>query len=106
MKMLVTTANKIFESLFPLKIVAGVVDVDFTQQAASRILFAIESSVCILSTNFEPLYTNMYLIGPSDGTGWRYALKLEIYGVTSEKSHTYGASLYMYLFTCLLQIWA
>ncbi len=41
------------------------------------------SSFRTLSTRFEPLYTNMYLISPSDGTVSHYTCKLEIYGATS-----------------------
>ncbi len=46
-------------------------------------LFNIEKLSCALSTRFEPLYTNMYHIDPSDGAVLRYALTLKIYGVTS-----------------------
>ncbi len=35
---------------------------------------------------FEPLYTNMYLIGPSDGAVSHYPLRLEIYGKTSAQA--------------------
>ncbi len=42
-------------------------------------LFTIESSVYTLSTHFEPLYTDMYLIGPLDSAVSRYMLKLEIH---------------------------
>ncbi len=46
-------------------------------------LFTIASSFYVLSTSFEPLYTNMYLIGPTDGTVSCYMLRLEICGATS-----------------------
>ncbi len=36
-----------------------------------------------LSTRFEPLYTNMYHKGTSDGAVSRYPLRLEIYGTIS-----------------------
>ncbi len=58
-------------------IVTEVDDIDFMQRAASRMLFIIESSFCTLLTHFEPLYTNMYLIGPSDGA---MHLGLEVMG--------------------------
>ncbi len=35
-----------------------------------------------LSTRFEPLYTNMYHMGPPDSTVLRYVLWLEIFGAT------------------------
>ncbi len=46
-------------------------------------LFTVESLFHALLTHFEPLYTNMYLIGPSDSVVLCYMLRLEIYGVTS-----------------------
>ncbi len=85
MKMLVAIRLKNFNHLFPLKIATEVDVLDFTQRDVSRMLFTIESSFCALSTCFEPLYTNMYLIGPSDGAVSRYALRLKIYEATSVK---------------------
>ncbi len=40
-------------------------------------LDCVESSVCSLLTRFEPLYTIMYLIGPSNGTVLLHALRLD-----------------------------
>ncbi len=54
-----------------------------TKWAISLMLFSIESSFHALSTCFEPLYMNMYLIGRSNDTVSRYVLRLEIYGTTS-----------------------
>ncbi len=82
LKMLVAIANKIFSHFFPLQIVTRANDLDFTRRAVSRMLFTIKSSFHALSTCFEPLYTNMYLIGPSDGAMSPYALRLEIYAAT------------------------
>ncbi len=45
-------------------------------------LFIIDSLFCTLLTHFEPLYTNMYLIGPSYDAVLRYKLRLEVYGAT------------------------
>ncbi len=45
-------------------------------------LFTVESSVHTLSIHFEPLYMNMYFIGPSNGAVLHYTLRLEIYGAT------------------------
>ncbi len=36
-----------------------------------------------LSTHFQPLYTNIYHIGPSDGAVSHYALRLKSYRATS-----------------------
>ncbi len=51
MKMLVAIANKIFQLLlnrfFPLKIVTGIDDLDFTRQAIPHMLFTIESYECV-----------------------------------------------------------
>ncbi len=65
---------------------AEVDDLDFTRRAVSNnMLFAIviDSLFYALSTHFEPLYTNIYLIGPSDGAVSWYTFRLEIYGATS-----------------------
>ncbi len=83
MEMSVAIANKIFYSLFSLKIVTGVDDLDFMRQDVSLTLFTTESSFHALSTRFEPLYTNMYLIGPSDGAVSRYTLIFKIDRATS-----------------------
>ncbi len=45
-------------------------------------LFTVESSFHAFSTHFEPLYTNMYLIGGSDGAVLHSTLGLEIYEAT------------------------
>ncbi len=45
--------------------------------------FTIERAFHSLSTRFEPPYTNIYIIGPSDGAVSHYTLGLEIYGATS-----------------------
>ncbi len=73
----------VFVHFFPFKIVIAVDKLDFMRWAVSCTLFTSESSFRALSTRFEPLYTNMYLIGPSDGAVSHYALKLEIYRATS-----------------------
>ncbi len=80
--MLEAIANKILYYFFLLKTVTGIDSLDFTQRCVP-LIFTIGSSFRALSTHFEPLYTNMYLIGPSDGTVSHHMLKLEIYGTTS-----------------------
>ncbi len=45
-------------------------------------LFTIESSFHTLSTHFEPVYMNMYLIGPLDGAVLHYMLRPKINGGT------------------------
>ncbi len=70
-------------TFFPLKIATRVDDLDFTQQAVSHMLFITESSFNALSTHFEPLYTHMYLVGPSNGTVLLYTPRLKIYWPTS-----------------------
>ncbi len=54
-----------------------------TIQAISHKLFNAESLSHAFSTHFEPLYTNIYHVGPSDGAVLRYVLRLKIYGATS-----------------------
>ncbi len=54
-----------------------------TIRAVPRMLFNKESLSYTLSTRFEPLYTNMYHVGPSDGAVSRYALRFKIYGTIS-----------------------
>ncbi len=54
-----------------------------TTRAISHTLFNVEGLSCTLSTRFEPLYMNMYYIGPSDGAMSLYVLRLEIYRATS-----------------------
>ncbi len=50
---------------------------DLTIQAVSHTLFNIESLPHTFLTNFEPLYKNMYHIGPSSGAVSCYMLRLE-----------------------------
>ncbi len=54
-----------------------------TIRAIYHTLFNIEGLSHTLLTHFEPLYMNMYHIGPLDGTVSRYTLRLKIYGATS-----------------------
>ncbi len=59
-----------------LKIVIEVDDQDFMWRAAvSRTLFKTGSTFHALLTRFEILYTNMYLIGPSDDAASGYTLE-------------------------------
>ncbi len=51
--------------------------------AVSPTLFNVKSLSCTLLTRFEPLYTNIYHMGPTDGAVSHYILRLEIYGATS-----------------------
>ncbi len=52
-------------------------------RAISRALLNVESLSRALPAYFEPLYTNMYHVGPSDGAVLRHTLRLEIYEVVS-----------------------
>ncbi len=53
MKMLAAIAHKFFKYFFPLKIVTGVDNLDFTQRAVSRMLFTMESSFCALLSHLN-----------------------------------------------------
>ncbi len=63
--------------LDPPTLLGGAVEMDL-----SCMLFTTESSFCAFLTCFELLYTNMYIIGPSDVAVLCYMSKLEIYGET------------------------
>ncbi len=52
-------------------------------RAVRGLLFHVECFFHSLLTRFEPLYTNTFHIGPSDGTVSRYTLGLKIYAATS-----------------------
>ncbi len=71
-------------------------------------IFTVESSFHALLTRYELLYTNMYLIGPSDGAVSHYALRLEIYGTTFVHKIHSKFTLYihnMYFFKLFLQFY-
>ncbi len=61
----------------------GLDNLDFMWRVVSRMQLNIMCLFGTLLTYFEPLYMNIYLIGPSDGTVSHYVLGLEIYGPTS-----------------------
>ncbi len=53
-------------------------------------LFNIESFSHTLLIYFEPFYTNMYHVSPSDGAVLHYTLGLEIYGATYVQIYEYS----------------